>query len=222
MSAVVAMYHYSLKTGTSGASWVIKNGFAVGGSFWASQDTAQEIAWTLLTNATQVNAFANLLDTIARPSSAALGGSSTCISCGMAFGINAIQTNAFFTAAGALPIIDVSGDGIQNINQSPNTGTNYIPQVEAQRNLASSFGIRINGITIGNDGGVAAYYPAHVITPTGFSLAASGFNTFSTAISTKIQQEVAPVPGPLPILGAFAAFGFSRKLRRRIRTSQVQ
>lgn len=29
----------------------------------------------------------------------------------------------------------------------------------------------------------------------------------------------APVPGPLPVLGAGAAFGFSRKLRRRIKAS---
>jgi len=32
------------------------------------------------------------------------------------------------------------------------------------------------------------------------------------------QSPPAPVPSPLPILGAGAAFGFSRKLRRRIRT----
>ena len=30
------------------------------------------------------------------------------------------------------------------------------------------------------------------------------------------QTAIPPVPGPLPILGAGAAFGFSRKLRRRI------
>jgi hypothetical protein len=30
-----------------------------------------------------------------------------------------------------------------------------------------------------------------------------------------------PVPGPLPILGAGAAFGFSRRLRRRINASQT-
>jgi hypothetical protein len=31
--------------------------------------------------------------------------------------------------------------------------------------------------------------------------------------------EASPVPGPLPIFGAAAAFGFSRKLRRRIKNS---
>jgi hypothetical protein len=32
---------------------------------------------------------------------------------------------------------------------------------------------------------------------------------------------VTPVPGPLPVLGVGAAFGFSRRLRRRISTSQA-
>lgn len=31
---------------------------------------------------------------------------------------------------------------------------------------------------------------------------------------------VTPVPGPLPLLGVGAAFGYSRRLRRRISTSQ--
>jgi hypothetical protein len=30
------------------------------------------------------------------------------------------------------------------------------------------------------------------------------------------------VPGPLPVLGAGVAFGFSRKLRRRIKGARVQ
>jgi len=33
-------------------------------------------------------------------------------------------------------------------------------------------------------------------------------------------REVSPVPGPLPALGAAAAFGFSRKLRKRIHSAQ--
>lgn len=34
--------------------------------------------------------------------------------------------------------------------------------------------------------------------------------------STRIWAQAAPVPGPLPIFGAAAAFGMSRRLRRRI------
>jgi hypothetical protein len=36
----------------------------------------------------------------------------------------------------------------------------------------------------------------------------------------QIQVVLTEVPGPLPLLGAGAAFGFSRRLRRRISTSQ--
>jgi hypothetical protein len=38
-----------------------------------------------------------------------------------------------------------------------------------------------------------------------------------TALRFEINQQ--PVPGPLPILGVGAAFGFSRKLRKRIKHS---
>jgi len=36
---------------------------------------------------------------------------------------------------------------------------------------------------------------------------------------TLVQQIQVPVPGPLPILGAAAAFGYSRRLRKRLSTS---
>jgi len=38
-------------------------------------------------------------------------------------------------------------------------------------------------------------------------------------LSTPFSSSTAAVPGPLPALGAAAAFGFSRKLRKRIKRS---
>jgi hypothetical protein len=38
----------------------------------------------------------------------------------------------------------------------------------------------------------------------------------SLSFSTRIWAQAAPVPGPLPIFGAAAAFGMSRRLRRRV------
>jgi hypothetical protein len=39
-------------------------------------------------------------------------------------------------------------------------------------------------------------------------------------ITTNYEADaIAPVPGPLPILGAGAAFGLSRKLRQRIKAA---
>jgi hypothetical protein len=39
------------------------------------------------------------------------------------------------------------------------------------------------------------------------------------AKASLVAQPAAPVPGPLPALGAAAAFGFSRQLRKRIKRS---
>lgn len=41
-----------------------------------------------------------------------------------------------------------------------------------------------------------------------------------TLVGTGDTINVNVVPGPLPVLGAGVAFGFSRRLRRRIRQSQ--
>ena len=41
-----------------------------------------------------------------------------------------------------------------------------------------------------------------------------------TLIATGDTISVRVVPGPLPVLGAGAAFGFSRRMRRRIRQSR--
>jgi hypothetical protein len=42
-----------------------------------------------------------------------------------------------------------------------------------------------------------------------------------TSASLTPQSAPEPIPGPLPVLGAGAAFGFSRRLRRRISASQA-
>lgn len=46
-------------------------------------------------------------------------------------------------------------------------------------------------------------------------------NSLVTSVSNSWSQKQASVPGPLPILGAGIAFGFSRKLRRRITTAKA-
>jgi hypothetical protein len=43
-------------------------------------------------------------------------------------------------------------------------------------------------------------------------------NSSNSLVFTPAGPGPAPVPGPLPILGAGAAFGWSRRLRRRIKT----
>lgn len=43
-----------------------------------------------------------------------------------------------------------------------------------------------------------------------------GMASASTTVKFAIATTTAPVPGPLPLFGAAAAFGWSRQLRRRI------
>jgi hypothetical protein len=50
-------------------------------------------------------------------------------------------------------------------------------------------------------------------------LTAGSLNTSTFMVVTFSTSSTAPVPGPLPALGAAAAFGFSRKLRKRIKRS---
>ena len=48
-----------------------------------------------------------------------------------------------------------------------------------------------------------------------------GQGTF-TSDHPSVTVFVQPVPGPLPILGAAAAFGWSRKLRKRLKSSKSE
>jgi hypothetical protein len=65
-----------------------------------------------------------------------------------------------------------------------------------------------NGTTLANIG----------LTPTSGLLGTWTINGTSETINVKVGN---PVPGPLPVLGAGAAFGFSRRLRQRIQRSQA-
>lgn len=53
-----------------------------------------------------------------------------------------------------------------------------------------------------------------------FSIVPSGnVNARLVTVSNDWHTNSAPIPGPLPLLGAVTAFGLSRKLRRRIRSA---
>jgi hypothetical protein len=48
------------------------------------------------------------------------------------------------------------------------------------------------------------------------------FSALEAGLGPSQIIEVQPVPGPLPILGAAAAFGWSRKLRKRLKSSKPE
>jgi hypothetical protein len=72
----------------------------------------------------------------------------------------------------------------------------------------------------GGDGNTVTFSPGEV-GPLYFSsmvdVTAGKIDTLSDSITQKFGDPGTQVPGPLPILGAGAAFGFSRRLRKRIK-----
>jgi len=73
--------------------------------------------------------------------------------------------------------------------------------------------------TNGTPGNVVLYSPTiagPVVFTGSMNVTAGRMDGFSDSLAQQIQV---PVPGPLPILGAAAAFGYSRRLRKRLSTS---
>ena len=170
------------------------NGIAVNTILFASNAT-EVITFQHLETAQDVSDFADSLAAITRIT----GG--TDIADGINLAVETINTNAF--ESGNI-IIDVSGDGEQNVGGDP----------ALSRDAALSAGVsRINGIAIG-DQGVFDFYQANVIGgPDSFILQADSFDDFDAAIANKIQVEVGappeenPEPSPVPAPGAIGLIG---------------
>jgi hypothetical protein len=186
------------------------NGIAVAVGQWDSiARTPLAIDWTLLTDNASVTSFAAQLATMARQ-----GSGSTCVSCGINAAVASIQSaisSGLFDSA--TKIIDISSDGIENVT---NDAT-----VRAARDNAASQGININALAIEGDfgaTGVTDYYNNNVITPNpgAFVKTVTGFSDFQAAATIKLEREVNGVPGPLPVFGAMAAFGWAGRLRKRV------
>jgi hypothetical protein len=177
---------------------------------------------------TSLNSFITALQNMNRQGGI---GTATCIDCGMLAAITAIDTNSFTTTRANGRVIDISTDGVGNrdLASCPTQG-NFAQCAKDQRASAVAKNIIINGLGVGAS--ASGFLTANVATPlnggtkAGFVQTASNFDDFEAAITTKLIREVGPgpedsVPGPLPVLGAAAAFGFSRKLRRRINTANL-
>jgi hypothetical protein len=182
------------------------NGVAVALGQWSTTADTPILGWTLLKTAADANAFATAISGFARQSTG-----STCVACGINAAVSEIQNNAYIGQA----VIDVSGDGAQNFD-----ATNGSATASGARDAAAALGIKINGLPILGEAGLLQWYTDNVVTtvPKGFVEPANDFPAFNDAIRKKIVREITgdAVPGPLPILGAGMALGFSRRLRKRI------
>ncbi|GAB1543908.1 DUF1194 domain-containing protein [Scytonema sp. NUACC21] len=180
----------------------VPGGVAVALSYW-STNAVQSVPWTLLTDAVSANAFADAIAAAPRSSSGSTG-----IANAINFARNLIDNNDF---VGNRRVIDVSGDGVENVS-SVNT-------LRAARDNAVNAGIIINGLPI-LDGSstLESYYSNNVVGGSGsFVIAANNFLDFENAITQKIGREIAPdpVPEPLTILGSLAAGTIGVALRRK-------
>ena len=178
------------------------NGIAVNTILFAS-DATEVITFQHLQTEQEVLEFADALAAITRVT----GG--TDIADGINLAVETLNTNAFESGN---VIIDVSGDGAQNVAGG---------DPALSRDAALSAGVsRINGIAIGNDN-LLAYYQDNVVGGVdSFALQASGFDEFDAAIARKIQVEVgAPEPRPDT---AGAGFGTGRSRFDRARHARAR
>jgi hypothetical protein len=129
--------------------------------------------------------------------------------------------------AGAMLMYDVMklvGDPLQQASSNATVGG--VPPIGGGTTSVSS---TIVGLTPGSlnsvNGGIVSGLFTPLVTSTKVSTV---FSSTAPGTITSFKVEFTPgapvpppslVPGPLPLLGAGAAFGFSRRLRRRINTS---
>lgn len=115
-----------------------------------------------------------------------------------------------------------SGNAVSLIN-STNTGTaQYIAEAATSTNTNSVAGGQneitssIYNIVFGASGITGTLqYTAFTNVISGMNFSQSNGGTITLNVNAPMPPAAA-VPGPLPVLGAGAAFGFSRRLRRRI------
>jgi hypothetical protein len=99
-----------------------------------------------------------------------------------------------------------------------NTFTNSLP-VENVVNANVLFATSSASILGGIVGGVYSAPNNNYMTAPGFLVDQN--TSFNWAVAMKTNLPSTPTPGPLPLVGAAAAFGFSRRLRSRINKSAI-
>ena len=193
----------------------LEHGIAVTLQYW-STTSATPLNWYHITNAATANAFADTIAAAPRPD-----GNLTNVAAAIESATDLLLTNDF---DGDRLVIDISGDGGQNVNLAGNyycskiyrSQTNLDPActglVTAARDASIAEAITINGLPILTDVAyLDDYFLEYAIGGEGaFVQAAETFSDFETAVKTKIKREIIPelepesVPEPAVTLGLLA------------------
>lgn len=153
---------------------------AVTVSFWAeSQLPKQSLAWLIIADAADADAFAARLESL--PRAAPVGG--TGIGRGVIYSVRLMQDNGL---NGLRRVIDVSGDG----RETPFRYFSVPP--EQARAYAAANGVTVNGLAIlADEPDLERYYRDSVIVgPGAFTLAADDFAAFAEAMRRKLIREI--------------------------------
>ena len=181
------------------------NSIAVNFVEWSGNgQQAQVVGWTVINDQASANAFAAAILAGARAFSG-----QTAVGQAITFGANSIMNNSITSDK---QVIDVSGDGSDNVNGAAFTAN--------ARNAALAAGIdQINGLAMtGDEAGLLAFYTNNVIGGTGsFVIEANSFAAFTAAVEQKISLEISqaiPLPGVAGMAGLGLA-GIAIKRRRK-------
>lgn len=156
------------------------------------------IDWMLIDSDTSADFFANKMEALTY---ATYGNTNIAAGIDLARQEFLDPTNEY---EGTRYVIDVSGDGVQNVPWPPDPAV-----LEAARNNALTSGVdAINGLAILTDvWNLDTYYSDHLQGGTGsFTMAVDDFSDFGKAIDDKLIREISgdviPEPSTLLLLGA--------------------
>ena len=179
------------------------NSIAVNFIEWSGSGQQQQaVGWTIIASPADANAFAAAIMAAPRAYSG-----STAVGQAINFASQSILTNSITSDK---QVIDVSGDGIDNVNGNAFTA--------GARSAALAAGIdQINGLAITTDDpALASWYNSFVRGGAGsFVMVANSFQAFGEAVAQKIQIEISQAI-PLPSVAGMAGLGLAGiALRRR-------